>query len=250
MIEHHLRSFGRIKGHKLSYNQERILSEFHNPLPKIRLVKDFKKLTTLECDLSDNKKLIIEGIDDGNTEEPTQVVNQLTNIYIEIGFGAGEHIFQLIENRGMKNYPIIGCEPYINGFVKVIKYIEENSIDNVFIYEGDARDIIQNLALNSISECYILFPDPWPKTRHHKRRLVSKHTINLIMSKLSEDGSITVATDHKGYAEWIKDVLNGINYQFNILRTEEECKAHGILTRYCQKALQQHIVINVFKIYA
>jgi tRNA (guanine-N7-)-methyltransferase len=205
----YLRSFGRTKGHKLSQNQEQIINEF---LPKIR---------------------------------PNKNILKKQNIWLEIGFGAGEHIIQLIDERIDTNQVIIGCEPYINGAVKVLKYIKENNIENVFIFDGDARDLLDDI--ECIDRCYILFPDPWPKKRHHKRRVVSFNTIQTIFSKLTSNGIITVATDHMGYSEWIKEVLSSLQYSYSELKTLEECRSNGILTRYCKKALDHGSTIKVFQ---
>ncbi len=205
----YLRSFGRTKGHKLSKNQEEIIDGF---LPKIR---------------------------------PTKNILKSKNIVLEIGFGAGEHIIQLIDERVDKDQVIIGCEPYINGAVKVLKYIEENNIQNVFIFDGDARDLLDDI--ESIAKCYILFPDPWPKKRHNKRRIINTDTINAINSKLVVDGKITIATDHDGYSEWIKEVLSSLKYDYKELKTVEECRSNGILTRYCKKALDSGLKIKVLK---
>lgn len=203
-----IRSFGRTKGHKLSDNQERILEEF---LPKIR---------------------------------PTKESMQSTDIWFEIGFGAGEHLIQLISERKDESQVIIGCEPYINGAVKVIKYIAENDIKNVFIFDGDAREIFDEV--KSIGRCYILFPDPWPKKRHHKRRIIQRDFVEKILEKVT--GSLVIATDHHGYSEWIKESLNGLNFKHIEFKTSEECEKAGILTRYCKKALEIGEKINLFEI--
>jgi tRNA (guanine-N7-)-methyltransferase len=203
-----IRSFGRTKGHKLSDNQEKVLKEF---LPKIR---------------------------------PTIEVMSSDNIWFEIGFGAGEHLIQLIDERKDDRQVIIGCEPYINGAVKAVKYIADNNIENVFIFDGDAKEIINEI--KSIERCYILFPDPWPKKRHHKRRIIQREFIEKILEKVI--GSIVIATDHHGYSEWIIEELNGLKYQYMQFENSEECAEAGILTRYCRKALETHDKINFFKI--
>jgi tRNA (guanine-N7-)-methyltransferase len=210
MDQKYLRSFGRVKGHKLSDNQESLISDF---LPKIR--PDLEKISL--------------------------------PIWFEIGFGAGEHIIQLINERS-GNISIIGCEPYINGSVKAIKYICENSIENVYIYNGDARELIEKLPDGSLERLFILFPDPWPKKRHFKRRIINKPMIELCRSKLTEDGIITIATDHIGYSEWINDILTGSNYKHKLLETTHECQEEGIFTRYCSKALARGDKINLFQL--
>lgn len=205
----YLRSFGRIKSHKLSENQQDLIQNF---LPQIR----------------------------PNIEK---IKNE--SIWFEIGFGAGEHLIQLIESR-KNNEIIIGCEPYINGAVKAIKYIHDNNIDNCFIHDSDARILIETLPNKSVEKFFILFPDPWPKKRHHKRRVINSNMIELLYSKLTENGLITIATDHEDYAEWIHKIAKDYNYLFKKFTTKSECQTHGILTRYCSKALSKNFTINLF----
>jgi tRNA (guanine-N7-)-methyltransferase len=212
MEQKYIRSFGRVKGHKLSGRQESLIGDF---LPKIK--PDLEKISS--------------------------------QIWFEIGFGAGEHIIQLIEERNNSSISIIGCEPYINGSVKVVNYICENSIENIYIYSGDARDLIEKLPDKSTERLFILFPDPWPKKRHYKRRIVSKSTIELCNSKLTDNGIITIATDHSGYSDWISEIVKDSNYSYKLLETTEDCKKSGVLTRYCSKALAIGCTINLFEIY-
>ena len=127
--------------------------------------------------------------------------------------------------------------------MKVVKYIAENNISNVFISDGDARELLDNI--DSIERCYILFPDPWPKKRHHKRRIVNINTINEIFLKLTAKGIITIATDHEGYAEWMKEVLSELPYNYIELQTIDECRSSGILTKYCKKALNSDSTVKL-----
>jgi len=211
MDQEYLRSFGRIKGHSLSKRQEVLINEF---LPLIKM----------------------------------DLMNLSKRIWFEIGFGAGEHIIQLIDRRENDNISIIGCEPYINGSVKIIQYIKDNLIDNVYINNQDARELIESLPNNSVEKFFILFPDPWPKKRHHKRRIISQNMMQLLISKLSDNGVITIATDHRDYAQWIDEILKEYNYECEILMTEDECFRKDILTRYCLKALSRNDPINLFRV--
>jgi tRNA (guanine-N7-)-methyltransferase len=211
MDQKYLRSFGRVKGHTLRKTQQELINEF---LPRIT----------------------------------PNIDNLSKRIWFEIGFGSGEHIIQLIDTRADDVISIVGCEPYINGSVKIIQYIKDNSIDNVYIYNKDARELIERFEINSVERFFILFPDPWPKKRHYKRRIISQSIITLLMSKLTDDGVITIATDHQGYAEWIAEVLQLYQYQHKLVKTPKECAKEGVLTRYCLKALSREESINVFRI--
>lgn len=211
MDQQYLRSFGRVKGHTISYRQQLLIKEF---LP--RIIPDLKRFSS--------------------------------RIWLEIGFGSGEHIIQLIDERKNDDVSIIGCEPYINGSVKVIQYIKDNMIDNVYMDNQDARPLVESLPVKSVERFFILFPDPWPKKRHHKRRIISQTLIQLLMSKLSDNGIITIATDHREYAEWITEILQMYRYKHCLLQTTDECLAEGILTRYCFKALSRKDSINLFQV--
>ena len=210
MNQKYLRSFGRVKGHKLSQVQESLINDF---LPSIK--PNLDRLSK--------------------------------RIWFEIGFGNGEHIMDLIAGKN-DEVSIIGCEPYINGSVKAIKFIKDNDIANVYIYNGDARDLLEKLNNKSVEKFFILFPDPWPKKRHYKRRIISKSIIELLISKLSDNGSITIATDHIGYSKWISEILQDFNYKYKFLQQYEDCSEEGILTRYCSKALARGEKINLFNI--
>lgn len=208
--QNYLRSFGRIKSRKLSEIQNDLMQKF---LPKI---------------------------------QPTIERINSQNIWFEIGFGAGEHLIQLIQER--ENQLIIGCEPYINGAVKAIKYIHDHDVRNVLISDGDARELIERLEDQSVEKFYVLFPDPWPKTKHHKRRIIQNVFLSLLMRKLRIGGCIIIATDHEKYSEWIHEKATEFNFKYTILHTIYECQQRGVLTRYCMKALAKRLCINLFEI--
>ncbi|MBD20124.1 MAG: tRNA (guanosine(46)-N7)-methyltransferase TrmB [Rhodospirillaceae bacterium] len=122
-------------------------------------------------------------------------------VWLEIGFGAGEHLVK----QALK-YPsvgIIGCEPYINGVARLLKSVAEKEISNIRIFRSDARLLLQSLAKESISRVFILFPDPWPKTRHHKRRIIGPNTIPFLYKVMSTESELRIATDVTSYKEWI-----------------------------------------------
>ncbi len=217
------RSFGRRKVHKLSTMQSAMMNEM---LPLIRPSQTF-----------------IRNVDEVNVK-----------IWFEIGFGSGEHLIDLLERTAYDdNKPyIIGCEPYINGTVKVLQYINDKSINNLMIWCDDARDLMLQIGDGLVEKWYILFPDPWPKKRHHKRRIINDDMLKLLTHKTSINGILTIATDHTGYAEWIKCVLDRFSdcwyIEYKTLYNVEECSNHHILTRYCQKALLRGDIIHLFSL--
>jgi tRNA (guanine-N7-)-methyltransferase len=204
-----LKSFGRTKGHKLR-DREKVLLE--NFLPQIR---------------------------------PSSLGN-LKRLWLEIGFGSGHHIIQLIEERRDQDITIIGCEPYINGAVKVLKYLEKQKSPNVFLKDADARPLLEVLPDQSIEKLYLLFPDPWPKKKHHKRRIVEEAFIHLVNQKLMTAGEFILATDHQNYSEWIEEKLP--EAAKTLLTCEKACQEAGILTNYCKKALKKDLPIHFFKL--
>ena len=125
----------------------------------------------------------------------------IKEIWLEIGFGSGEHIKWQLDNK--KDIAIIGCEPYVNGVANLLEIVNKDQLKRLKIFTGDARKIIASLKNNSISKVFILFPDPWPKKRHHKRRIIDRNLINDLSVILKEDGELRIASDHNDYISWI-----------------------------------------------
>lgn len=119
------------------------------------------------------------------------------DIEFEIGFGYGEHLlWQAINN---KNKIYVGAEPFISGAINLIKDIDEKQIKNIKISTDDAVNILDTMADCFLSSIYMLFPDPWPKKRHHKRRLINPNNIHKFHRVLKKNGKIFIASDHKDY---------------------------------------------------
>jgi len=127
--------------------------------------------------------------------------NNYKEIWLEIGFGSGEHLKWQLENN--QDVAIIGCEPYINGIANLLELLNEEELQRVRIFNGDARKIINQLKDKSISKVFILFPDPWPKKKHYKRRLIQINFIEDIYRVLLENGELRISTDHNNYLSWI-----------------------------------------------
>jgi tRNA (guanine-N7-)-methyltransferase len=125
--------------------------------------------------------------------------------WLEIGFGGGEHLAWQAEN-----YPgtgLIGCEVFESGIVKLLAQIERRRLENIRIFTDDARLLITALPLASTDRVFILFPDPWPKQRHHKRRLVSRETLDGLADIMTDNAELRLATDDEGYLCWILERL-------------------------------------------
>jgi tRNA (guanine-N7-)-methyltransferase len=118
-------------------------------------------------------------------------------VWLEIGFGGGEHIaWQAAANR---NIGLIGCEVFQNGLVSLLGHVQEQSIENIRIVADDARLVLETLPEASIARAFILFPDPWPKSRHNKRRIVSTETMDHLAHVLVDGAELRLATDDVPY---------------------------------------------------
>ncbi len=163
---------GRRKGHKLSSRQ---LDLVESLLPALRI------------DPSATSRL-----------DPDQLFPAITDdIWLEIGFGAGEHL--IAQSMFNASIGFIGCEPYINGIAKVLSAVNDGQIQNIRIYDDDARHVIRALPDASIGRVFILFPDPWPKKRHHKRRFVSRPIADQLARITKPGAEVRIASDIGDY---------------------------------------------------
>jgi len=118
----------------------------------------------------------------------------IAEIWLEIGFGSGEHLVWQAEHH--QSVGFIGCEPFINGVASLLGKIESAGLSTIRIHEGDARDVLAWLPARSIARIFVLFPDPWPKKRHQKRRLVSRDSVVQLARVLVPGGELRFATDN------------------------------------------------------
>lgn len=125
--------------------------------------------------------------------------------FLEIGFGGGEHLAFQAKNNGDANF--LGCEPFINGVSSLLGKIDEEKLANVRVHHGDARDVLDSLSLDSLDGVFILFPDPWPKAKHHKRRIVNTDSLKRLVELMKDGAHIRIASDHTDYAAWIDEHL-------------------------------------------
>ncbi len=181
-LAHELRSFGRRRGRSLTARQQHLVDEV---LPRNRLRIDEPAPAAAE---------LARALVPGSAEA-----------WLEIGFGGGEHL--LAQAIAHADRAIIGCEPFIDGVVKVLAAIDERAIANIRLHDDDARDVLRWLPKASIARAFILFPDPWPKTRHRKRRLVSGPTLALLARVMKPGAELRVATDIGDYARTILEAI-------------------------------------------
>jgi tRNA (guanine-N7-)-methyltransferase len=122
-------------------------------------------------------------------------------IWLEIGFGAGEHL--AAQARGHPDVGFIGCEVFENGIARLLGDIAQGALDNIRIFADDARLLLDRLEPASIGRTFILFPDPWPKARHHKRRLVGRATLDRLAIVMQPGAELRLATDDHDYLAWM-----------------------------------------------
>lgn len=123
------------------------------------------------------------------------------DIWLEIGFGGGEHL--AAQARARPDVGFLGCEPFLNGVSRLLSEIDRENIENIRLHAGDARDVIDALPEASVGRAFLLFPDPWPKARHHRRRFVSRENLDAL-ARIMRDGAILrMASDHMDYVRWM-----------------------------------------------
>ena len=127
---------------------------------------------------------------------------------LEIGFGDGDTLLTLAKNN--PEHCFIGIDPHRPGAGRLLLRLEREEVGNVRLVIGDAAELVPTIDSGSLSKILVLFPDPWPKKRHHKRRLITPEFLGVLGEKLQPDGSLHIATDWEEYAEEIVNALDAI----------------------------------------
>ncbi|MBK8173854.1 MAG: tRNA (guanosine(46)-N7)-methyltransferase TrmB [Rhodospirillales bacterium] len=143
----------------------------------------------------------IELADDGALIEPATLFPRAkSEVWLEIGFGAGEHLIKRAQAR--PDVGFIGCEPYVNGVAALVSRAEAMALGHIRVFADDARLLLDRLRPATIARVFILFPDPWPKKRHHRRRLIQPDIVRHLARILIDGGVLLFATDNMDYARW------------------------------------------------
>ena len=166
-----LRTFGRIKARPIKPRQAALLDSL---LPRIRVPQE--------------------------PFDPRALMPAARACWVEIGFGGGEHMAAQAARH--PDVLILGAEPFQNGVASALRHLDERGVENVRIQDGDARELLARLPDASVERVFILFPDPWPKTRHHKRRLVQADTVAELARVLRPGGRLRFASDVAHYVDW------------------------------------------------
>jgi tRNA (guanine-N7-)-methyltransferase len=166
--------FGRRKGHKLRPRQSALLETL---------------LPHLSLDLTRRAP-----------EDLAALFNSVETVRLEIGFGGGEHMVAEAERNPHTGF--IGSEPFVNGMAKALSLIEERGLKNIRLHHGDAAELLAWLPTDALTRVDLIYPDPWPKRRHWKRRFVQPQSIAQIARILRSGGEFRFATDIPDYAAW------------------------------------------------
>jgi tRNA (guanine-N7-)-methyltransferase len=132
--------------------------------------------------------------------DPRALKPDAAEAWLEIGFGGGEHMAAQAQRR--PDILLLGAEPFLNGVASALRHIDQQGLSNVRLRQGDARQLLADLPDASLDRVFILFPDPWPKTRHHKRRLIQPESLDALARVLKPGGRLRFATDWADYAAW------------------------------------------------
>lgn len=210
-----LRSFGRRRGRKLSPRQDQLL---RTVLPRLKL------------DLAQPPPADATGL----------FASPVTEVWLEIGFGGAEHLLWQAERHPQVG--IIGAEPFEEGVVKALHGVDTQNLRNVRLHDDDARPLIDWLPPSSISKAFVLFPDPWPKKRHAKRRLVGRSLLTSLKRVLKPEGELRLGTDIASYA---REMLLALRHEGGLTWTAQSPADWRIRpadwpqTRYEAKALRE-----------
>ncbi len=170
-----MRSFGRRKARKLRDQSQKA---YDNLLPLVKIDHPNKPFKT-----------------------------HFSDVWLEIGFGGGEHMLEQLSQN--PTVAMIGCEPFMNGVAKLLTHLSPEDYHRIRIWHEDARFLLETLPSSYFQRAFILFPDPWPKKRHHQRRLITNEFIGKLWPTLKEGALLHVASDDVSYVEQIQDVLYG-----------------------------------------
>ncbi|SJM91470.1 tRNA (guanosine(46)-N7)-methyltransferase TrmB [Crenothrix polyspora] len=179
------------------------------------------------------------GLDTNIHYDFAQVFGRDAPLIIEIGFGNGESLAKMAAENPDNNY--IGIEVHRPGVGHLLMLIKQNGITNLKIYNHDAIDILENhISDNSLGGVHLFFPDPWPKQRHHKRRIVRPSFIEVLLKKLRVNGYFHTATDWENYAKHILDMLTPVQGFNNTSPTHTYCERpdYRPLTKFEQRGIR------------
>jgi len=207
--------YGRRRRHKLRPNRQALID---TRLPDLRI--------TLPAD--------------GTLDPEAAFYGPLRDIWLEVGFGGGEHL--AAQARAHPDIGFIGCEPFINGVTNLLSLIERDGLTNVRIFDDDARKLFAALPGAVFGRVFALYTDPWPKKRHHRRRFISDDTVEPLIRLMKDDAQLRLASDHMGYVGWMLEHLTRcpqLVWGARSKRDWAEPPSDWVETRYEKKAKEK-----------
>ncbi|MDO6730091.1 tRNA (guanine(46)-N(7))-methyltransferase TrmB [Marinovum sp. 2_MG-2023] len=161
------------------------------------------------------------------------------DLWVEVGFGGGEHLVH--QAAANPDVGIIGAEPYINGVAMLLGKVRDADVDNLCIHPGDARDLFDVLPKASVAKAFLLYPDPWPKKRHHRRRFVTPEHLEPLSELMKPGAEFRVATDIPDYVRQTLEQVPRHGFEW-LAESPDDWRTpwdDWISTRYEQKALRE-----------
>jgi len=192
---------------------------------------------------SDLAELSLPGVDwDSNPDRRPLDLPALfgeRDIWLETGFGGGEHMVH--QAAAQPDVALIGCEPFINGVAMLLGKIRASGVGNIRLHPGDVRDLFDVLPAASVSRAFLLYPDPWPKKRHHRRRFVTPEYLEPLARVLRPGAEFRVATDIPDYVRQTLEQVQRQGFEWLADRPGDWRKPWDdwLSTRYEQKALRE-----------
>lgn len=210
--------YGRRKGKPLRATQKRLLDE------------KLAHLCLKGVSLEDNPSRAVFDV---------KTIAAGRQIWLEIGFGGGEHLVHQAQQNSAHFF--IGSEPYINGVAMLLHKIDERNADNIAIYPGDVRDILEILPQEVLGRVFLLYPDPWPKKRHHRRRFVTAEHLAYLTPAMKKGAELRIASDIDDYIrQALEEVPKaGFEWQAECAKDWQNPWLDWCTTRYEKKALRE-----------
>lgn len=191
-----------------------------------------------------------ENAPDGSLDPRSFFSKLSSEVWLEIGFGGGEHLAEMAFQNSEVSF--LGSEVFLNGVASFLEHHEQKNLSNVRLFPDDVRLLLNKLKSESLNKIFILFPDPWPKARHNKRRLVQEDTLKKLSSLLVKGGELRLASDHEDYIAWIEEEIKKVPalrlIQKQTFISQDEKPSCWPVTRYEQKALEQGIACTYFSL--
>jgi tRNA (guanine-N7-)-methyltransferase len=181
------RLYGRSSGHKLRHSQQELIDRL---LPQIEVPADGE---------ISSRRLFGEN----------------RPLHFEIGFGSGEHLADRADM--LPDHGFVGAEPFLNGVAAALAHVRDKQLANVRLWRGDALEVLDRVPDGTLAFLYLLHPDPWPKARHAKRRMVNDGPVDMFAAKLKAGGEFRLATDDPTYLAWALMVMQRHRQQFEWL---------------------------------